>query len=67
MARAGDGAVGDPRSRDGLSREVPAARLWGAILTAIPLVLAVVLGGSPCARLDLVVLIGSACSASSSR
>ena len=24
------------RSRDGLSREVPAARLWGAILTVIP-------------------------------
>ena len=24
------------RSRDGLSREVPEARLWGAILTVIP-------------------------------
>ncbi len=26
------------RSADGLSREVPAARLWGAVLTAIPIV-----------------------------
>ena len=32
------------RSADGLSREVPEARLWGAVLTAIPIVLAVVLG-----------------------
>ena len=31
------------RSADGLSREVPEARLWGAVLTAIPLVLALVL------------------------
>ena len=30
------------RSADGLSREVPEARLWGAVLTAIPLVLALV-------------------------
>src|SRR5271157_6399098 len=28
------------RSRDGLSREVPAARIWGALLTVIPAVLA---------------------------
>ena len=46
------------RSADGLSREVPEARLWGAVLTAIPLVLAVVLGGSHVARLDLVVTLG---------
>ena len=46
------------RSPDGLSREVPEARLWGAVLTAIPLVLAVVLGGSHVARLDLVITIG---------
>ena len=31
------------RSADGLSREVPAARLWGAVLAAIPAVLAVVI------------------------
>src|SRR5262249_11263209 len=46
------------RSADGLSREVPEARLWGAVLTAIPLVLAVVLGGAHVARLDLVVTVG---------
>ncbi len=46
------------RSPDGLSREVPEARLWGAVLTAIPLALAVVLGGAHVARLDLVVTIG---------
>lgn len=46
------------RSDDGLSREVPEARLWGAMLTAIPLVLAVVLGSSHIARLDLVITIG---------
>ena len=46
------------RSADGLSREVPEARLWGAVLTAIPLVLALVLGSAHVARLDLVVTIG---------
>jgi hypothetical protein len=46
------------RSPDGLAREVPEARLWGAVVTAIPLALAVVLGGSHMARLDLVVTIG---------
>ena len=28
------------RSADGLSREIPEARLWGAVLTAIPVALA---------------------------
>jgi MFS family permease len=37
------------RSPDGLSREVPEARLWGAILTAIPVALVLLLG----ARLPL--------------
>jgi MFS family permease len=46
------------RSPDGLSREVPEARLWGAVLTAIPLVLALVIGSAHVARLDLVVTIG---------
>jgi MFS family permease len=46
------------RSRDGLSREVPDARLWGAILTAIPVVLAVVLSNARVLRPDLVVTIG---------
>jgi MFS family permease len=46
------------RSPDGLSREVPEARLWGAVLTAIPLVLAIVLQDARVARLDLVVTVG---------
>jgi predicted MFS family arabinose efflux permease len=46
------------RSDDGLSREVPEARLWGVVLTAIPLVLAVVISFGHVARLDLVVTIG---------
>ncbi len=46
------------RSPDGLSREVPEARLWGAVLTAIPLVLALVVGGAHLARLDLLVTVG---------
>lgn len=47
------------RSPDGLSREVPEARLWGAILTAIPIALAAALtmGGS---RPDIVVVVGLA-------
>jgi hypothetical protein len=31
------------RSADGLSREIPEARLWGAVLTVIPIVLALML------------------------
>jgi predicted MFS family arabinose efflux permease len=46
------------RSPDGLAREVPEARLWGAVLTAIPLVLALVVGSAHVARLDLVVTVG---------
>ena len=46
------------RSADGLTREVPEARLWGAVLTAIPLVLALVVASAPVARLDLVVTVG---------
>ena len=44
------------RSPDGLSREVPEARLWGAVLTAIPLVARAGAGEHPCRRLDLVVV-----------
>jgi hypothetical protein len=43
------------RSADGLSREVPEARLWGAVLTTIPLVLAIVLQDAHLGRLDLIV------------
>ena len=46
------------RSADGLSREVPEARLWGALLTAIPIALAVTLGTAHLDRLDLVVTAG---------
>ncbi len=46
------------RSNDGLSREVPEARLWGAVLTAIPVVLAIVLGSAPSGRPDLIVTAG---------
>ena len=46
------------RSRDGLSREVPEARLWGAVLTAIPIGLAVTLGNLHMGRPDLIVTTG---------
>lgn len=48
------------RSADGLSREVPEARLWGAVLAAIPLGLALLLGGLDLPRPDLV-LAGGLC------
>jgi MFS family permease len=48
------------RSADGLSREVPEARLWGAALTAIPVVLALLLAGGVAARPDLLVVGGLA-------
>lgn len=46
------------RSRDGLSREVPAARLWGAVLTAIPVVLALLLTMPGLPRPDLILVAG---------
>lgn len=46
------------RSPDGLSSEIPEARLWGAILTALSLVLAMVLGHAPMERPDLVITVG---------
>jgi MFS transporter, APGE family, 1-arseno-3-phosphoglycerate exporter len=48
------------RSVDGLSREVPASRLWAAVLAAIPLVLAVLIQGPGILRPDLVVVVGLA-------
>ncbi len=48
------------RSHDGLSREVPEARLWGAGLAAIPLILALLLGELDLPRPDLV-LAGGLC------
>jgi len=49
-----------PRSADGLSREVPAARLWAGTLAAIPLLLALFLAAPSGWRPDLVVSAGLA-------
>lgn len=46
------------RSTDGLTREVPEARLWGALLTAIPVALALLVTTGFSTRLDLAVVIG---------
>ena len=48
------------RSEDGLSREVPEAKLWGAVLTAIPVALALLVASHTIARPDLVVVVGLA-------
>jgi predicted MFS family arabinose efflux permease len=46
------------RSADGLSREVPEARLWGALLTAIPVTLALLVMSGVGVRLDFAVVTG---------
>ncbi len=46
------------RSADGLSREVPEARLWGMVLAAIPLVLAGIVAAGALPRPDLLVAAG---------
>jgi len=46
------------RSADGLSREVPAARLWGGLLAALPIVLILVLQMPQVTRPDLVMVVG---------
>ena len=48
------------RSPDGLSREVPEARLWALALTAIPVALGVLLATGSVGRPDLVVVVGLA-------
>ncbi|ABD06351.1 Major facilitator superfamily MFS_1 [Rhodopseudomonas palustris HaA2] len=48
------------RSDDGLSREIPAARLWALLLAAVPIVLAVAMVAVPMVRPDLVLVIGLA-------
>ena len=48
------------RSADGLSLEIPEARLWGAVLTAIPVVLALMLQAHLSVSPGLVVVIGLA-------
>jgi MFS family permease len=49
-----------PRSADGLSAEVPAARLWAGALTVIPLAIALALGALAPAAAQAVVVIGLA-------
>jgi predicted MFS family arabinose efflux permease len=48
------------RSPDGLSREIPAARLWAAILAAVPIVLAVLMRMPDIPRPELVLVTGLA-------
>ena len=48
------------RSPDGLSREVPNARLWAGLLVAVPLVLALLLQSDSLWRPDIVVVAGLA-------
>jgi predicted MFS family arabinose efflux permease len=48
------------RSSDGLSREVPAARAWAALLTAVPVALALVMQAPGLWRPDLILVSGLA-------
>jgi predicted MFS family arabinose efflux permease len=48
------------RSPDGLSREIPAARLWAAVLAAVPITLAVIMNLTDVARPDVVLVVGLA-------
>jgi predicted MFS family arabinose efflux permease len=48
------------RSADGLSREVPSARLWAFILAAIPIVLAVTMKFVVVGRPDILLVVGLA-------
>ena len=48
------------RSPDGLSREIPAARLWAAILAAVPIVLAVLMRTPDIPRPELMLVTGLA-------
>lgn len=48
------------RSTDGLSAEIPAARLWAALLTAVPVVLAILVATGSLWRPDIVLVVGLA-------
>ncbi|QWG25667.1 organoarsenical effux MFS transporter ArsJ [Bradyrhizobium sediminis] len=48
------------RSPDGLSREVPAARLWAAVLAMVPIALAVIMQIANVGRPDLILVTGLA-------
>ena len=49
-----------PRSADGLSLEIPAAKSWGTALTVIPIAVALLLAIPGMGRLDLPVIVGLA-------
>ena len=46
------------RSADGLSREVPSARLWASANAAVPIALAVIMNSTDVARPDLILVTG---------
>ena len=48
------------RSSDGLSREIPAARLWGGILAAVPAALAVIVQTPGVSHVSLIIVVGLA-------
>jgi len=48
------------RSADGLSHEVPAARIWAAVLAAVPIALTIIMNSTDVARPDLVLVVGLA-------
>jgi len=48
------------RSADGLSREIPAARLWAAVLAAVPIVLVLVMQTPGLWRPDIILVCGLA-------
>lgn len=48
------------RSVDGLTREVPAARLWALALAAVPITLAVIMNATEVTRPDILLVVGLA-------
>ena len=48
------------RSTDGLSREVPAARIWAAVLAAGPIALAAIMNSAEVGRPDIILVVGLA-------
>jgi hypothetical protein len=48
------------RSTDGLSHEVPAARIWAAVLAAVPIGLAIIMNSTDVARPDILLVVGLA-------
>lgn len=48
------------RSTDGLSREVPAARIWAAVLAAVPIALAAIMNSAEVGRPDIILVVGLA-------